>query len=410
MRIGLLNPGRFWICFFLIFLFSRFGYVGSPISAAEKKDSAESKDSFNLILPFPDITAGAGQQVTMDTEVVNRTKNPVQVQLSTDSVPKGWEVGFHSRYPSYPIREVMVQGEKSTTIEFKAQIPERTKPGNYEIKVAAKDDKGATSHVEKVTFRVTSKKVETGGLKLTSQYPVLSGSTGQTIKFTVDLKNETNKPLTTALVAQAPPAWQVRFKPQFGDTLISSISLKENATETLSVEIDSPAQAEAGDYPLTVRARSGAFEASTNLKVTLKGTYDLKLGTASGTLNTSIIAGKKTPVDFLIGNLGTAPIRNLSFVTKKPEKWTVEFKPDKIDALNPGTGGVREVKMEILAPPRTIAGDYLLTLTANSPDTSKSVDFRVTVSTPTLWGWIGAGIVAAVVLGLGAVFVRLGRR
>ena len=124
------------------------------------------------------------------------------------------------------------------------------------------------------------------------------------------------------------------------------------------------------------------------------------MGSLAGTLNTSVTAGKKTPVDFVVGNAGTAPVRNLSFVTKKPsDKWTVEFKPDKIDALEPGQ--VREIKMEILAPDRTIAGDYLMTLTANSPEVTKSVEFRVTVSTPTIWGWIGFGIVGLVVLGLG---------
>jgi uncharacterized membrane protein len=303
----------------------------------------------------------------------------------------------------------MVQGEKSTTIEFKAKVPENTKAGDYQVKVAAKDEGGKTAQAETVTFRVTSKKVETGGLKLTSQYPVLSTPTGQTLKFTVDLKNETNKPLTASLVAQVPAAWTVRFKPQFGDTLISSIALKENATETLSVEIDSPLRAEAGEFPVTIRARAGAFEASTAVKVALKGTYDLKIGTASGTLNTTVTAGKRTPIDFLVGNAGSAPIRNLSFVTKKPnDKWTVDFKPDKIDALNPGE--VREIKIEILAPDRTIAGDYVLSLSPTSPEINKSVEFRVTVSTPTLWGWVGAGIVAAVALGLGLVFVRLGRR
>lgn len=376
--------------------------------AAEAAKAEPPKEAFNLILPFTDVTVGQGQEVTMDAEVVNRTKNPVHVRLSLENVPKGWDINFQSRYPSYPVRSVMVQGEKSSTVELKAKVPDNVKPGNYEVRVAAND--GMTSFAEKITFRVTSKKVETGGLKLTSQYPVLSTPTGQTLKFTVDLKNETNKPLTVALSAQAPEAWAVRFKPQFGDTLISSIALKENSSETLSVEIDSPVQAKAGDYPVAIRARSGAFEASTNLRVTLKGTVDLRIATAGGTLNTAITAGKKTVVDFLLGNAGTAPVRNLIFITKKPEKWTIDFKPDKIDALNPGPEGTREVKMEILAPPRTIPGDYLLTLTMSSPDTTKSVDFRVTVSTPTVWGWVGAGVVAAVVLGLGAVFVRLGRR
>ena len=384
--------------------------------AAEKPDTdaPPSKESFNVILPFKDLTVGQGQEVTMDAEIVNRRREPVEVVLAIDGIPKGWDVNFNSRYPSYPIRSVTVAASdqsttKSTTIEFKAKVPDNTKPGNYEIKVTAKDAAGPTQYVSTLNFRVTSKKVDTGGLKLTSQYPVLSTGSGQTLKFTVDLKNETNKPLTTTLVAQPPPGWTVRFKPQFGDQQISSIQLKESASETLSVEIDTPSKAEAKEQPVTIIARSGAFEASATLKVSLKGTQDLKMGSASGTLNASVTAGKKTPVDFLIGNAGTAPIRGLAFITKKPnDKWTVEFKPDKIDALNPGD--VREIKMEIFAPDRTIAGDYLLTLTANAPEVTKSVEFRVTVSTPTVWGWIGFGIVGLVVIGLAIVFFRLGRR
>jgi uncharacterized membrane protein len=385
--------------------------VSSPGTAAEKAEQSapESKESFNLILPFKDLTVGQGQEVTMDTEVVNRRKDPVEVSITLEGVPKGWDVNFNSRYPSYPVRSVMVAGEKSTTIELKGKIPEATKPGSYEIKVTAKDTAGSTQYVSVLNFRVTSKKVETGGLKLSSQYPVLGTGTGQTLKFTVDLKNETNKPLTTSLAAQAPPGWTVRFKPQFGDQQISSIQIKESGSETLSVEIDTPSRADAKEHPVAITARSGAYEASTKVNVTLKGTQDLKMASLAGTLNASLTAGKKAPVDFVVGNAGTAPIRNLSFITKKPgDKWTVEFKPDKLDALNPGE--VREIKMEILAPERTIAGDYLLGVTANSPETNKSVEFRVTVSTPTIWGWVGFAIVAVVVLGLAAVFFRLGRR
>jgi uncharacterized membrane protein len=417
MRMGIVSMRRrtTWHILFCCFLFS---VTTVPFAfAAEKTDQTnapQSKDSFNLILPFKDITVGQGQEASMDVDVVNRTRDPVEVSLALDGVPKGWDVNFNSRYPSYPVRSIMVAGSdqssnKSTTLEFKAKVPDNAKPGTYPIKVTAKNLNGATQYVETVTYRVTSKKVETGGLQLTSQYPVLTTGSGQTAKFTVDLKNQTNKPLTTSLVAKAPQGWTVRFKPQFGDTQISSIQLKENGTETLSVEIDSPANAEAKEYPVSIQARAGAFEANTNLKVTLKGTQDLKMGTATGTLNTSVTAGAKAPVDFLVGNAGTAPIHNLAFITKKPnDKWTVEFRPDKIPSLDPGQ--VQQIKMEVLAPDRTIAGDYMLSLTANSPEVNKSVDFRVTVSTPTVWGWIGFGIVALVVIGLGVVFVRLGRR
>ena len=414
MRVGVtpVRPRIFYYLFLWFFLFA--SAAVSVGLGAESTPAPESKESFNLILPFKDLTVGQGQEVTMDAEVVNRRRFPVEVSLALEGIPQGWDVNFNSRYPSYPIRSVTVAGgdqntTKSTTIEFKAKVPDKTKPGNYQIKVTAKDAAGPTQSVETLNLRVTSKKVETGGLKLTSQYPVLSTPSGQTLKFTIDLKNETNKPLTTSLSTQAPTGWTVRFKPQFGDTQISSIQLKENASETLSVEIDSPARAEAAEHPITVRARAGAFEAATNLKVTLKGQQDLRMGTTAGTLSTSVTAGKKTPVDFVVLNAGTAAIRNLSFITKKPsDKWTIEFKPDKLDALNPGEA--REIKMEILAPDRTIAGDYALTVTANSADITKSAEFRITVSTPTIWGWVGFGIVGLVVIGLAAVFFRLGRR
>jgi uncharacterized membrane protein len=370
--------------------------------------------TFNLIVPFKDLTVGQGQEATMDTEVVNRTKEPVEVSLTIEGIPSGWDINFNSRYPSFPVRSVSVAGgdqtsNKSTTLELKAKVPENAKPATYSIKVTAKDTKGTTQYVETINYRVSSKKIETGGIKVSSQYPVLGTGSGQTLKFTVDLKNETNKVLPTSLVAQAPQGWNVRFKPQYGDQQISSIQLKENGSETLSVEIDTPFNAEAKEYPVTILARSGAFEASTSIKVSLKGTQDLKMGSLAGTLNAALTAGNKTPIDFVVGNAGTAPIRNLGFVTKKPsDKWSVEFKPDKIDALGPGE--VRQIKMEILAPDRTIAGDYMMTLTANSADLTKSVEFRVTVSTPTIWGWIGFGIVGLVVIGLAVVFFRLGRR
>jgi uncharacterized membrane protein len=413
MRTGAIPIRRRLFVYALAFIFIASGNFIAQGLAAEPV-AAPPGVSFNLILPFKDLTVGQGQEATMDAEVVNRTKDPVEVSLLIEGTPTGWDINFNSRYPSFPVRSVMVQGgdqtsNKSTTLELKAKIPENTKPGTYSIKVTAKDIRGTTQYVETISYRVSSKKIETGGLKLTSQYPVLSTGTGQTLKFTVDLKNETNKPLTTSLAAQVPPGWNVRFKPQFGDQQISSIQLKESASETLSVEIDTPSKADAKEQPVTVTARSGAFEASATIKVSLKGTQDLKMGSLAGTLNASLTAGKKNPIDFVVGNAGTAPIRNLNFVTKKPsDKWTVEFKPDKIDALEPGQ--VREIKMEILAPDRTIAGDYLLTLTANSPEVTKSVEFRVTVSTPTIWGWIGFGIVGLVVIGLAVVFFRLGRR
>ena len=382
--------------------------IGEPAMARESDVPDEEKEPFELIMAYTNVTVGPGQEFEMDAEVVNPRKATVQVAIDVGSAPEGWTAGFHSRYPSYPVKGIMVQGEKSTTLELKVKLPDDVEPGNYEVAVTARDGKGEKVENARIFLSVSAKKVDTGGLKMESQYPVLSGASGQTFKFGVDLKNETDNPLTTALAAQAPPGWVVKVKPQFEDTQISSIALKEDSSETLSVEIEPPLLGDPGDYPVVVRARSGAFTAQADLQVTLTGTRELNLGTATGRLNGSVTAGKQGQIDFLVGNAGTAPLNNLAFISSKPDLWEVNFEPDKVDSLNPGE--LREVKMEVTAPDRAVAGDYVLTVTTNSPDVNKSIDFRVTVSTPTIWGWIGALIVAVVVLALAAVFVRLGRR
>ena len=381
----------------------------TPQTAAAQPDIPdEEKQPFELIMAYTGITVGPGQEFEMDAEIVNPRKATVRVTLEATSLPEGWTAGFHSRYPSFPVSGITVQGTKSTTLEFKVKLPDDVEPGDYKLAVRATDSEGEKTENAEIAFSVSAKKVDTGGLKMDSQYPVLSGNTSQTFKFGIDLKNETDNPVTTALAAQAPPGWVVRIKPQFEDTQISSIALKEDSTETLSVEIQPPLQGAPGDYPVLVRARSAALSAQAELKVSLLGTQELNMGTTTGRLNASVTAGEQSQVDFLIANAGTAPITNLAFISSKPDQWEVNFRPDKVDSLNPGE--VREVKMEVTAPDRAVAGDYMMAVTTNSPDATKSIDFRITVSTPTIWGWIGAFIVAVVVLGLAAVFIRLGRR
>ena len=72
----------------------------------------------------------------------------------------------------------------------------------------------------------------------------------------------------------------------------------------------------------------------------------------------------------------------------------------------------KEVQAIIKPPDNVIAGDYLVTFTASTTDTlaSGNVAVRVTVLTPTTWGWVGVGVVLLVVGGLVLVFLKLGRR
>ena len=97
MRISAARKRTFLYLFAWLILFSSLPF--SLLFAAEVEQSAasQSKESFNLILPFKDLTVGQGQEVTMDAEVVNRRREPVSVSLLIEGVPQGWDVNFNSR-------------------------------------------------------------------------------------------------------------------------------------------------------------------------------------------------------------------------------------------------------------------------------------------------------------------------
>ena len=132
MRTGAvpIRPRMFVYAFALIFIASAnlitHGLAGEP------PPPPPAGVTFNLIVPFKDLTVGQGQEATMDTEVVNRTKEPVEVSLTIEGIPSGWDINFSSRYPSFPVRSVSVAGgdqtsNKSTTLELTAKVPENAK-------------------------------------------------------------------------------------------------------------------------------------------------------------------------------------------------------------------------------------------------------------------------------------------
>jgi uncharacterized membrane protein len=57
-----------------------------------------------------------------------------------------------------------------------------------------------------------------------------------------------------------------------------------------------------------------------------------------------------------------------------------------------------------------VAGDYLVSMTAEVPEANSQVELRTTVKTSTLWGLVGILLIVAAVGGLMYVFRRFGRR
>lgn len=252
----------------------------------------------------------------------------------------------------------------------------------------------------------------TEGIDLSSPFPALRGTSVTVFEFDVELRYQGSEPRTFELSAKAPQGWLTSIRPSYEQKEISAIRLepKKEYPDVIKVRMAPPSleKIKPGEYLLTVEAASGKLRDSVELKAVITVTYELRMATASGRLNTAATAGKESFLTLKIANLGSAAVENISFSSDKPYDWSLTFKPDEITSLDSLTS--REVQVSIKPASKAIAGDYMVTITASSGQSSTSVELRVTVLTPTVWGWVGAGIIIVVIAALAIIFVKLGRR
>jgi len=168
---------------------------------------------------------------------------------------------------------------------------------------------------------------------------------------------------------------------------------------------------EPGDFPITVEAFSDELRDSIDLKAIITARLGLDLDTLTGRLNAEATAGQENKFTMILRNASTVPLEKVKLDTAfNPEGWIIDFEPEEIESLP--ILGEQKIEVTITPPDKTIAGDYMMKIEAEdtASNTSDAVEIRVTVLTPTIWGWVGVGIVVLVVVGLMIMFWRLGRR
>jgi uncharacterized membrane protein len=323
-------------------------------------------------------------------------------------VPKGWKASLKGG--TFTVTGVAVPEGKTRTLTFSAEPDKGTGPGTYAFVVEGATADGAlkTSYTINVTARERSR-LGAEDIQITTSYPVLRGQTDATFEFSLDVANKSDNDRVFNLAAQAPEKWEVNFKPGYESKQISSLRIRGGSSQTVAVSVSPPRDATAGEFPVVVRISSGESKAEAKLTVVLTGIYKLEATTATGILSAEAVRGNPTTVTLLVKNTGSAVNRNINLSSFKPENWKVEFKPEKIEALEPNA--IKQVEATITPAAEALVGDYSVGLSVDGErGSSKTVEMRVTVKAPTAWGWVGIGLIALVIGGMGGLFAWLGRR
>jgi uncharacterized membrane protein len=253
-------------------------------------------------------------------------------------------------------------------------------------------------------------------LTMDCKYPVLSNVSGQSYSFSVDIHYQGLEKKVFDITTTAPQNWSSNTSAGYPETQVSAIEIKASpdfaSTETVKVNLapNLGYYPEPGDYIVTLKVSSANLSNTIDLKANVKARYQILLTTDTGNLTTRATAGKENHFSFKLMNTGSASVDNINFTSTPPEGWVVTFNPTSINSS--GANQIQQVDAVIKPPEgKTIAGDYMISINAGNGTVSASaMSVRVTVVTPSIWGWVGIIIVVVVIAALGVLFMRLGRR
>jgi uncharacterized membrane protein len=385
-------------------------FFAPPARCAEKPDHAAKPERLILMAPeYPGVISVQGKEVGMDLTFINKGRSDETVDVKVAQTPEGWKTRIKTY--RYAVTGVHVPANDKKSLTFEAVPDKELPPGEYAFVVEAQTRDGRFKMSQQIN--VTLAREQEGsekdqGVRLTTSYPVIRGPSDAAFEFSVEVDSRLDKEAIFDLFAQGPKGWDINFKPAYETKFISSIRLKANQSQTIAVEVKPALNSPAGEYPISLRVSAGDAKTEANLTVILTGTYGLDAGTPSGLLSLEARQGLPANVSFFVKNTGSAVNHDIKFMTFKPENWKVEFKPERIDRIEPN--GLQQVEMIITPYEEALVGDYSVGVKVEGEKAAKTLEFRTSVKASGAWGWIGIGIIVAVIAGLFGLFRTLGRR
>jgi uncharacterized membrane protein len=359
---------------------------------------------------YPGITIAPEDSISADLLIKNRGRSDETVLVEVTEKPKDWNVEI-KRFSTI-VSGVFVASKEDQTLTLtakpKGKDVKKLPPGTYHFAVKVTTADGAITENPAITVTVAGEQKAAQRVTIDTSYPTLRGPSGDKFQFSLDVRNDTDQDAVFNFRATAPSGWETSFKPAYEQKQISSLQIPANQSKTIEMEVTPPYNVTAGEYDFRVEAASPKAKAEKDLKVVLTGTYSIKSGTPNGLLSVVTERGQKASVTLLVQNKGSAAQREIKFSALKPENWKVEFKPEKIENLEPGA--IKQVEMTMTPAQQALIGDYSVSVQVDGEKATDNVEFRVTIRAASKWGWIGVGIIVLVVLALTVMFRVLGRR
>jgi len=375
----------------------------ASVSASLAKDaSPEAIKGLYLTTDFPAVQIRAGEETTLPLTIYNYGLPPQRTAVTIADKPADWKADVEGS--GKPVSAAFVDYDGRASLNLKLNIPATAKAGDYKITIQADGDDA------KSALPISIKLAEPLAAKLTAtpKFPVLRGSPKSSFDFNVAVKNESGADMTVNLRVDAPSGFTTTFKEGYSTQEITSLSIKANESKDITVAVKPAPRAPAGETPILLAIAGDKASVQAKLALDISGQPAITVTGQDERLSGEATAGQERSIPLVIRNTGSAPARGVSLSATPPSGWKIAFDPKEVPEIAAG----EEQKVSALVTPsgKAIAGDYMVSLRASGDGVSESANYRVTVTTSTLWGVTGIAVIIAALLVLVGAVGRFGRR
>jgi len=371
-----------------------------PLGSAEEAKN-DVKGLF-LLSDYPAVTVRPGASSTINLKLQNYNMPPERLDLSVAGVPTGWSYALWGG--GQPVAAALPATNGSVSLELRIEVPKDAPTGTTNLTVTAK---GGTITAT-LPLAVTLATDLPAKLTVTPQLPELRGNSKSNFEFQLGIKNESGKKITVSLSATAPQFFDATFTEQYGSQELNALPLDAGQSKDVKLKIKPPNTVAAGKYKVAAKVQAEDTVVTNELVMDITGQPKIDIAGREGVLSAKAVAGKETTIPVLLTNTGTAAAEQIELSGSAPPGWKINFEPKAVDRIAPNEN--KEVQALVTPTDKAVAGDYVATVRAAARGESASQTFRVAVTTSTLWGIVGIGIIGAALLIMVGAVVWFGRR
>lgn len=347
--------------------------------------------------PYTKITVAPGEPIDYSVDVINNSSEMQNVEISVTGIPKGWK--FFLKSGGLNISKLAILPGEKKNCSLRVEVPFQVNKGSYRFSINA-------AGLHSLPLVIVVSEQGTFSTEFTTDQIIMEGRANSTFTFSAQLKNRTAEKQFYGFYARAPRGWEVTFKANFKQ--VTSIETEPNSSTSITVEVNPPDNIKEGRYKIPVTAGTSSTKASLDLEVVVTGTYSMEVTAPQGLLSAHMTSGREKKLEVWVVNTGSSDLKGVSLSASKPNEWVVEFEPKIIESIEPGK--TAQVIARILPDRNAIAGDYVTSVEAITGDVRAKTQFRISVKTRVIWGWVGIMIMAIALSSIYYIFRKYGRR